>query len=66
MSESLARECADMLRALNEVVPRRALGWRTPAVAWKDCAKPQVERKELAAEVEERRRKLEEDDGRSR
>ncbi len=60
--EALARECAQMLRALNEVVPRRALGWRTPAAAWKDCPKPLVQRQELAAEVEERRRKLEEDE----
>lgn len=51
-----------MLRAFNESVPRRRLGWRTPAAAWKDCAKPNIDRRELAAEVEQRRRELEEDE----
>ncbi len=60
--DELARECALMLEVFNEVVPRRKLGWRTPAVAWRSCAKPSVEREELAMEVEQRRRRLEEDE----
>jgi hypothetical protein len=60
--KELERECAQMLEAFNELVPRRTLGWRSAAEAWRSCPKPSVDRVLLANEVEERRRKLEEDE----
>jgi hypothetical protein len=59
--ETLVGRCARVRHLFNEVVPRRKLGWLTPGQAWRARVRPVVDRKELAAEVEERRRKLEEE-----
>ena len=48
--------------AFNELVPRRRLGWQTAGAVWRCCSMPNVNRRELAAEVEERTQRLEEDE----
>ena len=58
----LGSECEQMRIAFNEVVPRRRLGWQTAGVVWRSCTMPNVNRRELAAEVEERKQRLEEDE----
>lgn len=53
--------CAQLRHLFNERVPRRKLGWLTPGEAWRGRVRIIVDRRELAEEVEERRRKLEEE-----
>lgn len=55
---ALAAECERMRGCFNERVPRRTLGWLTPGVVWRKCTMPNVDRRELAAEVEERTQRL--------
>jgi hypothetical protein len=59
--ERLVVECQRMCEVFNELVPRRRLGWLTAAQAWRRSPKPVVDRWQLAAEVEGRRRKLNEE-----
>ena len=59
---ALAEKCEQMRRTFNELVPRRTLGWRTAADAWSARGRMFIDRDELRDEVEERRRKLEEDE----
>jgi hypothetical protein len=61
-SDELAPACEQMRRAFNELVPRRRLGWQTAAAVWRGSSMPNVNRGELAAEVDERRKRLEEDE----
>ena len=58
----LEKECEQMRIAFNELVPRRRLGWQTAGAVWRCCSMPNVNRRELAAEVEERTQRLEEDE----
>ena len=58
----LRAECQQARRLFNELVPRRTLGWKTPAQAWQQRPQLNVDRRELAAEVEELTTKLEEDE----
>lgn len=60
--DELAAACEQMRVAFNELVPRRRLGWRTAAAVWRTCSMPNVNRREFAEEVNERRKRLEEDE----
>lgn len=47
--------------AFNELKPRRTLAWRTAGEAWRRREVVSVDRRALAAEVEERKQRLEEE-----
>lgn len=51
----LAEQREQMRRAFNELVPRRALGWRTAVAMTTCCSQPKIDRDELFNEVNERR-----------
>jgi hypothetical protein len=56
----LRTACESMREAFNELVPRRTLGWLTAGQAWRARAPVMVDRGELKLDVEERVRKLRE------
>lgn len=56
----LPEACEAMMTLFNELIPRRSLGWRTSGEAWRSRKSVTVDRAELAAEVAERVKKLQE------
>lgn len=54
----LVSECESMREAFNELIPRRTLGWRTSGSLWRTRQELQIDRAQLAAEVEERKQRL--------
>ena len=50
----LADELAEMSRCLNTLVPRRSLGWCTPAEKWNQRAVVDIDRDAFADEVRTR------------
>lgn len=56
----LPEACDAMMTLFNELIPRRSLGWRTSGEAWRSRKTVVVDRAELAAEVAERVKKLQE------
>lgn len=59
-NEDLESECELMREAFNELVPRRTLAWRTAGERWREREKVAVDRRELAQEVEERVKRMKE------
>ena len=57
--DELAEECARARRVLNEVIPRRTLGWITAASAWSAASSTlEVDREALAEEVDEEQKRI--------
>lgn len=54
----LMGECEEARRVLNEVFPRRTLGWRTAAEMWNSASSFAVDRVRLAEEVDEEERRI--------
>jgi len=56
--EQLSDAAQRMLAALNAVIPRRSLGWRTPERAWAERTTPRVDRIAFREEVRDREARL--------
>ena len=57
-NEHLDAELAEMTRCLNELIPRRSLGWCTPAQKWNERPALDLDRDAFIDEVQERAAKI--------